>query len=53
MRTETLWTVTVTTVDQDDDLMPWLDLSPAERVDLVGECVLDGLRVRGAVWDFL
>src|SRR6185436_465738 len=41
------WTIQVTTVDDDDDLLPWLNLSPAERIDIVGECILDGLRVRG------
>jgi hypothetical protein len=41
------WTVTVLNVDDDDDLMPWLDMSPDERVALIGECVLDGLRTKG------
>ena len=41
------WTVTVTTIEEDDDLAPWLDLTPAERVELIGECVLDGLELRG------
>jgi hypothetical protein len=41
------WTVTITTPEQDDDLAPWIDMSPEERLEVVGDCVLDGLRVRG------
>ena len=41
------WTVEVLPIDEDDDLSPWLALRPEERVELVGECVLDGLRTEG------
>jgi hypothetical protein len=39
------WTITVTTIDGDDGLAPWIDLSPDQRLELIGECVLDGLRL--------
>jgi hypothetical protein len=41
------WTVSVMPLEENDDLDPWLRLSPAQRVELIGECVLDGLRVKG------
>jgi hypothetical protein len=41
------WTITVMPVDQNDDLSPWLELSPEERVNLIGECVLDGMLLEG------
>lgn len=42
-----IWTLAVKTIDDDDDLDPWLKMTPEERVEWVGECVLDGLRVKG------
>ena len=41
------WTIEVMPVDHNDDLSPWLDLSPEQRIELVGECVLDGIRLEG------
>jgi hypothetical protein len=34
-------------MDQDDQLDYWLRLTPEQRIELMGECVLDGLRVKG------
>jgi hypothetical protein len=41
------WTVTVTSLDQNEELEPWRDMTGDERVELIGECVLDGLRLEG------
>ncbi len=41
------WTVVVKSMDEDDDLEPWIRLTPEQRIELIGECVLDGLRVKG------
>ncbi len=42
-----MWTVTVMPLEQNDQLEYWAALTPEQRIDLVGECVLDGLRVKG------
>jgi hypothetical protein len=41
------WTVEVKSIDDDDDLAPWIEMTPGERLELIGECVLDGLRLEG------
>lgn len=41
------WTVTVTSLDENAALDPWVEMTGDERVELVGECVLDGLRLKG------
>src|SRR5258707_9090899 len=46
-RHDRTWTIEVMPLDHDDDLSPWLELSPEQRIDLVGECVLDGIRLEG------
>lgn len=41
------WTISVMSVEENDNLDSWMHLSPEQRIELVGECVLDGLRVKG------
>jgi hypothetical protein len=41
------WTVTVTDIADDEALEPFRNMTGDERVALIGECVLDGLRVKG------
>jgi len=41
------WSVEVMPLEQDDQLEHWFALTPEQRIDLVGECVVDGLRVKG------
>ena len=38
-----LWTVKVLDRGEDDDLQPWLDLTPDERVELIGEALFSNL----------
>jgi len=41
------WTITVTDIDENEALDPWRSMTGDERVALIGECVLDGLRLKG------
>jgi len=41
------WTISVVDIEKNDELDSWIHLSPEQRIDLIGECVLDGLRVKG------
>jgi hypothetical protein len=43
------WTISVMPIEraEDEDFWFWFNLSPDERVDLMSECLLDGLKTRG------
>lgn len=42
-----MWVISVGSIDEQEDIGSWLRLSPEQRVELIGECVIDGLRVKG------
>jgi hypothetical protein len=43
------WTVEVTSLDRNDEIDAdhWSQMTPEQRVELVSECLLDGLKTRG------
>jgi hypothetical protein len=41
------WTVSVTDISDDEAIEDFRNMTGDERVALIGECVLDGLRVKG------